>query len=115
MQKVNPNNWYILRFVDRKPSLYRKGFLTAKEAKEVLKINKLNRDLTYSVIKGVDAISFGVDFAKTKKFKTFKLIGYDYPNDRITEQDKKSFRTKTRRWLRQWKIKPTKHTDFKRH
>ena len=41
-------------------------------------------------------------------------ISYKYPADRITKQDKKSFRTKYRRWVRQFGKGPTSITDFKR-
>ena len=118
VNSIKPKDWYVLRFVDKKPYLYRYGFPTNKEAKYFLKINNIHKDWNFTIIKGSEALELEIEVVKASahgKKKFFKLLKYEYPADRITNQDRKSYRTKTRRWLRNWKKRPTKYTDFKRY
>ena len=115
---IDPKQWYVLRFVDKKPYLYRYGFPTRKEAKYFLKINNIHKDWNFTIIHGKEAMELEIEIVKASahgKKKFFRLLKYEYPADRISVQDRKSFRTKTRRWLRNWKKRPNKYTDFKRY
>lgn len=114
---IKPKHWYVLSLFKGVPRLYARWFKTEKDVKRYMKINKLNH-ITYTHIRGAKAIEFNLSFYKHTRGLYF-LVGtkdhvmYGYPPDRISRQDKKSFRTKSRRWQRDFKTLPDNHTDFK--
>ena len=111
--ELNPKHWYILVFRKGKPILYSKFFKTKQKIDDFMYNNKL-RGLQYMPIRGKQAIEYDLKFYKGRLYILFPNTEvYKYPVDRITSQDKKSFRTKSRRWLRNFKTLPTNHTDFK--
>lgn len=110
---LNPKHWYIMVFIKGKPVLYSRFFKTREKAENFMYINKI-KGLQYTPIKGEKAIDYELKFHKGRVNRLFKNIdSYDYPVDRISKQDRKSFRTKSRRWMRDFKTLPNNHTDFK--
>ena len=111
---IIPKHWYILVFVKAKPKLWSRFFKTEKDVKHFIKINKL-KSLKYTYIKGQKALDYGIKLNPNyipKHIDITSTIIYDYPVDRISTQDKKSFRTKSRRWKRDFGKLPNNHTDF---
>lgn len=108
------NHWYILSLEKGIPRLFSRGFLTKEDIKRFMSINNI-KGMCYIPIMGKKAKSYDLKFYTGN---THKLIRKDkrhylYPSDKIDNQDKKSFRTKSRRWKRDYGILPTNLTDFK--
>ena len=110
-RKINPKFWYIvdLRHQTRDNSYYllNHSFKTKKEAKRILEKNIKDNTVYFDVIQGSEAIEFKFRFREeTADGMTYLdyLRKYDYPPELETMQQKKSFRTKYRRWKRDFKV-----------
>ena len=113
---IKNKHWYIVVVKNKKPILYYKAFKTKESIKSFMDINNI-KGFNFLVIKGEQALEYNIKI-KTRAFNvlfrhTEPLVKYRYPVDRFTKQDKKSFRTKSRRWYRDYKQLPNKYTDFK--
>lgn len=115
--EINPKHWYIASLIMGVPRLYPRFFKTEKEVLSFMKINKINH-IHFIHIRGKRALGYDLKFYK-RSVNLYSLINkmgqviYSYPPDRIKRQDKKSFRTKSRRWKRDYNKLPDNHTDFK--
>lgn len=114
-KEVNPKHWYIIVLKKGKPKVGDRFFKTEKLAKEFLKFNNI-KGLGILVMRGTRVIDYELKLYKRRSLDFLlgkPLKSYLYPVDRITRQDMKSFRTKSRRWKREFGKLPTNHTDFK--
>jgi hypothetical protein len=102
---INKNRYYIVDLTDLgKPELFHNVFIEPVEAEEVI-CEYLKYDFkTYNVIIGLDAIKHGLKFKMQKKGERAlcKIIvtKYDYPGERVSQQNKKTYRTIQRRLKR---------------
>lgn len=118
---INPKVWYMgIAYkgnyaTDNILTIYHREFKTYSDVIYFMKINGKLGDLTYLPIKGSDAIEYGFKINKSERVRARikKLFGYDYPIERLTYQDKKSFRTKARRWMRDYKVRLNTFNDIK--
>jgi len=103
--KIYKSYWYVLDFTNfQKPTVLPIYFLSKKLAKEGIRRGvKKNLRRYYRPIQGKVIIKheFPVVF---KKGTWKKVTKYDYPTDRLTAQQKKTFRTVMRRRLRRMGI-----------
>lgn len=108
-RKIKKYRWYIvdLRRKTRKGNYYllRVSFATKKQAKESLHKNLAKQVLYFDIVSGKEAIEFKFHFPKTKVKPTYTgyIRKYDYPPELDTLQARKSYRTKFRRWKRNYK------------
>lgn len=111
---INDDHWYILSLKAGVPRLHPRYFKSKSEVKHFMKINNI-KGMAYIPINGKKAKDYGLKlyFGNTHKLARKGINNYDYPPDKIDVQDKKSFRTKSRRWKRDYKALPTNVTDFK--
>ncbi len=109
MGKVKDNRWYIvdLRNKTREGSywLLKVDFKTKKEAKLVLNKNLADKTVFFDVVSGKEVKEFGFKMPGKSKGPSYLgyLRKYDYPPELETLQQKKSYRTKFRRWKRNYK------------
>lgn len=110
--EIDPDKWYVVDL--RKPAkaghykLVKREFDTKKATKEALERGLGDQALYFEVVKGSQAIEFGFKLSAT--FRAWQaLVKYDYPPGRTTVQSRKSFRTKFRRWKRNYKRTLTTH------
>lgn len=112
-RQIEPKTWYLGIVLKRTYTkhyvllLYRKEFKKHSDVLYFMKINGKTGDLAYLPIKGSDAIEHGFHFVKSHSLyaRIKRLFAHDYPIERLSEQDKKSFRTKARRWMRNYNIR----------
>lgn len=105
-RKIKRNKWYIVDLRSKGRigyKLFKVEFATKKKAKEALKRNLGGKTFLFDVVKGDQAIEFKFTFTKVGFTSLGYILKYDYPEDKITEQQRKSFRTKYRRWKRNYK------------
>jgi len=106
MPKIRDKYWYIVdlrkKTMDKSYYLLRKGYASKKEAKRILELNLKDRLYYFEVVKGTQAKEFGFRFRKKTQAGSYLnyIVKYDYPSELETLQDKKSYRTKYRRWKR---------------
>ena len=107
-------HWYILSLEKGIPRLFPRFFLTKEDVKYFMKINNI-KGMCYIPILGKKAKDYDLSFytGNTHYLIRKDKKHYKYPSDKIDTQDKKSFRTKARRWKRDYGILPTNLTDFK--
>lgn len=80
----------------------RKHFKFKRRAKMMLEKTVSRRELlNFEIMKGSEVKAYGLRFGKS--IYTNKITRHDYPVERMTKQEKKSFRTKSRRWKKLWK------------
>lgn len=111
-------HWYIVNIhkKSRKKKTYYyypKSFELKTEAEDAIKRNFPGHELYYEVFTGEQIKEFGF----VRKGTTIKgeVIKYDYPPELSNEQNRKSFRTKYRRWKRDFNLKLTRtHAAEKR-
>ena len=113
-KEINPNHWYLLSLKKGIPRLSPRRFLTEKDLKNFMRINKI-KGIHFITIRGSKALEYGLTFYTGLTHSLLRKGDkhYDYPVDRTTSQDMKSFRTKSRRWKRDFGKLPTNLTDFK--
>jgi len=111
MKKIRNKRWYIvdLRRKNQQGKYYllRHSYETKKEAQRILDINFKDRLYYFEVVKGSEAKSSGFKMATrdTDLVSNLDYIRkYDYPPELETKQQKKSYRTKYRRWKNQFNI-----------
>ena len=122
MGKINPKAWYLgvaIKQLYANKTLRRLHYKEFKSYSDVLyfmKINGKDNNLAYLPIKGEDAIIYDFSFiqGRSLRARVKRLLAYDYPIDKLTIQDRKSFRTKSRRWMRDYKVRLNTYNDFKR-
>ncbi|MAO08061.1 MAG: hypothetical protein CL596_05040 [Alteromonas sp.] len=110
MGSIKKDRWYIVdlrnKTQDKKSYwLLRVNFRTKEEARKVLNKNLGDKILFFDIVKGVTAIEFGFRYPKNTKGPSYLgyLRKYDYPPELETIQQRKSYRTKFRRWKRNYK------------
>jgi hypothetical protein len=112
---IDPKAWYVLTLHHKKPKVFWRAFKTKEKCLEYIRINGKIKSFLFLPIKGESVISYDLKLSKwTRRFKGLWAT-YKYPADRITRQDRKSFRTKYRRWMRDYGKGVTSFTDFKRY
>lgn len=119
-RQIQPKTWYLGIVLKRTYSkhqvllLYRREFNNHSDVLHFMKINNKTGDLAYLPIKGSDAIQYGFKFIKSRSLyaRITRLFSYDYPVERLSEQDRKSFRTKARRWMRNYKVRLNTFNDI---
>ena len=111
MPSIRNKKWYIvdLRKKNKKGNYYllRHVYDTKKEAKRILDLNFKDRLYYFEVIKGKEAkaCSFKMATKDTDLTSNLDYIRkYDYPPELETHQDKKSYRTKYRRWKKDFNM-----------
>jgi hypothetical protein len=113
--EIDPKFWYVLSLHHKKPKLFWRPFKTKEQCLDYIRINGKIKSFLFLPIKGESAIDYGLSISKwCRRFKGL-YVTYRYPADRITRQDRKSFRTKYRRWMRDYGKGVTSFTDFKRY
>lgn len=118
---IQPKTWYMGIALKKGNTrlnvlaLYRREFKSYTDVLYFMKINGKSNNLAYMPIKGEDAIEYGFTFIRGRALhaRVERLFGYDYPVERLTYQDRKSFRTKSRRWMRNYKIRLNTYNDIK--
>lgn len=95
---IKPNKWYALNF-DTPSNPYLVNFEFDSEAQTKLWIKKNLRIENLSPIPGTKAIEWGLKRKATKKRYT-KVKKYAYSDKRTTPQQRKTYRTNLRRYLR---------------
>lgn len=104
---IEPDKWYIVdltnRNVNRTYKIIRAAFKTKSRAIEAIQRHLNDREIYFDVIKGKDVLHYEIPFVAMHYHGIPYLMKYDYPPEALTYQDKKSFRTKYRRWLRNYK------------
>lgn len=117
---IGPKTWYlgiILRnrlTCKRTYKLYNRDFKNYSDVLYFIKINNRENNLAYYPIKGEDAIRYNFSFFRCAQLirKIDRMLYYKYPLERDTKQARKSFRTKSRRWYRDYKLRVTQYNDF---
>lgn len=108
---IKPHRWYIVDLRRKGQYSYKllnKNFESKKVAQQALKRTAKENELFFEVIKGEQAIEFGFVLAYGPTYADY-MLKYDYPPELVTIQDRKSYRTKFRRWKRDFKRKLTSH------
>lgn len=105
-KKVKANKWYVVDLrILHEPLLFRNEFNNKKSAIEAI-CNHLSFNFKdYIPISGEDAITYNIQLKKLMKKGGYRIpvVKYDYPPERITYQNKKTYRTIIRRKLRKLK------------
>lgn len=83
--------------------LFNKEMDSKKQATQALKNNFPGLAFMFEVIRGDKAREFGFTFMGKRLHYHGDILKYDYPPDKLTIQGRKSFRTKYRRWKRNYK------------
>lgn len=100
-----------MRTIDRSYYMLNLEFNTRKEAQKIINLYLKERKYYNEVVNGKIAKKYRLKFKKigNRKPKIYRFLAkYEYPKsrDEMTNQEKKSFRTKQRRlWRRQKKRK----------
>jgi len=119
---INPKKWYLAILLKNRATnkvsykLYNREFSNYSDVLYFIRLNNRDKSLAYHPIKGVDAIEYGFTFFRCAQLirKIDRMLYYKYPLERDTKQAKKSFRTKARRWFRDYKIRMNPYNDFLR-
>lgn len=110
-RKIEPDKWYIVdleyKGMKKDYQIFRKVFETKAIAKAVWKREFGDESYRYEVISGKTAIEFNFVFMTRKAHTKGWLLKYEYPPNKGPGQPRKSFRTKFRRWKRNYKKKLT--------
>jgi hypothetical protein len=121
-KEIKQGKWYLAIVVKDgsgkiKNKLYNREFRNYRDVMYFITINKRNGKLGYYPIKGEEAIEFGFTFFKNEQLirRIDRMFYYKYPEDRDNKQARKSFRTKARRWYRDYKKRLDNLTDFQRY
>lgn len=119
-KEIDPNKWYLAILLKPKNTskicrkLYNREFIDYYDVLYFIKINNREKNLAYTPIRGIEAIEHNFTFFKNAQLirKLNKMLYYSYPLERDTTQARKSFRTKARRWFREYKLRLNKYNDF---
>lgn len=87
--------------------IIRRSFTTSKRAKAAIGRNFPDHKILFETILGSLAKEYGFVFNKQLSPGWGHIVTYDYPPETMTQQQKKSFRTKHRRWKRKFNKKLT--------
>lgn len=105
-RKIKDNRWYIVNLMKKnrggKFMLIRKSFTSAKKAHKAISLNFPGNEILFEAVKGIDAKEYGFTFNKELSPGWGHVIKYHYPPESMTQQERKSYRTKARRWKRKF-------------
>jgi len=98
--EIDPKKWYLIdtKRLNRegRPKMLKKPFDNVHQVKMCL-AKFLNSELRYDYLRGDEAIEMGLKISRYAPHIYVYLKKYSYENYMITEQDRKSYRTKYRR------------------
>lgn len=100
---IELDKYYIVDITElNKPELFRNDFKSLDEGVSVIR-KYLKFDFKhYQVIKGEEAIKHKIKFKESKfRVNFINVVKYDYPPERVTLQNKKTWRTIQRRKQKQ--------------
>jgi len=98
--KIKKRKYYIVDNINLlNPKLFRKAFDSKQFSKKVIRKYLDANFKRFTIIKGRYAIKNKIGFIPHKEGRKFKerIVKYEYDKECITNQDRKSFRTKLRR------------------